>query len=111
MNIEKLLTMIQQIELLNSLKNDMSFGQVPDYMVQDRSVKQGVMSQDRLFNNQGIENQYGNSRMSNDTMIELPRFESPSQENIPVSFSDFFGDPRYNYENSIMLPKKDDIDG
>ena len=46
MNIEKLLTMIQQIELLNSLKNDMSFGQVPDYMVQDRSVKQGVMSQD-----------------------------------------------------------------
>ena len=109
MNIEKLLTMIQQIELLNSLKNDMSFGQVPDYMVQDRSVKQGVMSQDSLFNNQGSDEYYNNSMIGSNN-IELPEFNKPEQENIPVSFSDFFGNPQYNYEQSIMVPRKDDID-
>tara|TARA_R100001530_G_C4225017_1_gene131045 strand:+ start:37 stop:381 length:345 start_codon:yes stop_codon:yes gene_type:complete len=109
-NIEDLVNMIQQIQLLNSLQNDMSYGQLPDYLMKDRSVKQGEVSQDSLFNSQGanISNSFNGNLSS--LPIELPESDRPSQENIPITFSDFFGNPQYNYEESIMMPKKDDID-
>jgi len=110
MNIENLLKIIQQIDLLNSLKNDISFGQLPDYMMQDRSVKQGDVKQDNLFDNQGSIEYINNLNKNTSNKIELDEINKPIQENIPVSFSDFFNNPKYFYEHSVMVPKKDDID-
>jgi hypothetical protein len=43
--------------------------------------------------------------------IDLPYSEKPMQEEIPVSFSDFFnGNPMYEYQHSLMLPKKDELE-
>lgn len=110
MNIEKLITMMQQLELLNSLKDTVSYGQTPDFMLQDRSANQGVMSEDSLFSNQGANVVYNNSNMGNVNYEDIPTFEKPISEETPVSFADFFGDPKYNYEQSIMIPRQDDID-
>tara|TARA_R110000824_G_scaffold113110_1_gene262686 strand:- start:56 stop:391 length:336 start_codon:yes stop_codon:yes gene_type:complete len=110
MGIENLLQMMQQMELLNSFKNDMGYGQLPDFMLEDRSVNQGQTSEDSLFSNQGVDMSHGMSGGSSTSPIQLPESDTPSQENIPVSFSDFFGNPQYNYEQSTMIPKKDEID-
>tara|TARA_R110000823_G_scaffold275261_1_gene394079 strand:- start:124 stop:459 length:336 start_codon:yes stop_codon:yes gene_type:complete len=110
MNIEKLITMMQQMELLDSLENSVSYGQTPDFMLQDRSASQGVMSEDKLFNTQGSSFSYGNKNTSENEYDNIPTFDKPISEQTPVTFSDFFGNPTYNYENSIMMPRKEDID-
>jgi len=110
MDIGQLLKTIQQIKLLNSMKNDMSFGQLPDYLLQDMSVNQGEVKHDRMFSNQGVSMSYGQSGGNTNIPIEIPETAKPNQENIPITFSDFFGNPKYNYEQSIMIPKKEDID-
>ena len=110
MDIEQLLKTIQQIKLLNSMKNDMSFGQLPDYLLQDMSVNQGEVKHDRMFSNQGVSMSYGQSGGNVNVPIEIPEIAKPKQENTPITFSDFFGNPQYNYEESIMIPKKEDID-
>ena len=110
MGIENLLQMMQQMELLKEFEQDMGYGQLPDFMLEDRGVKQGEVSQDRLFSNQGASIPYVSGNGNINVPIELPESDSPSQENIPITFSDFFGDPQYNYEQSIMMPKKDEID-
>ena len=109
-SIEDLINIVQQIQLLNSIKNDMSYGQLPDFMLEDRSVKQGEVSHDRMFSNQGVPMSAGSSGGNANIPIELPEVGRPVQENVPVTFSDFFGDPKYRYEHSVMLPKKDEID-
>tara|TARA_R100001530_G_scaffold8216_1_gene8680 strand:- start:146 stop:490 length:345 start_codon:yes stop_codon:yes gene_type:complete len=109
-NIEDLVNMIQQIQLLNSLQSDMSHGQLPNYLMKDRSVNQGEIGHDRMFSNQGVAMSYGSSGGDTNVPIQLPESDRPAQENVPVTFSDFFGNPQYNYEQSIMMPKKDDID-
>tara|TARA_R100000458_G_scaffold3151_1_gene2577 strand:+ start:1200 stop:1535 length:336 start_codon:yes stop_codon:yes gene_type:complete len=110
MGIENLLQVMQQIELLREFENDMGYGQLPDFMLEDRSVKQGEVGHDRMFSNQGVPMSGGSSGGNANIPIELPEVGRPVQENVPVTFSDFFGDPKYRYEHSVMLPKKDEID-
>jgi hypothetical protein len=110
MGIENLLQMMQQMELLNEFEQDMGYGQLPDFMLEDRSVNQGEIGHDRMFSNQGVAMSYGSSGGDTNVPIQLPESDRPAQENVPVTFSDFFGNPQYNYEQSIMMPKKDDID-
>ena len=110
MGIENLLQMMQQMELLNEFEQDMGYGQLPDFMLEDRSVNQGEVGHDGMFSNQGVAMSYGSSGGDTNVPIQLPESDRPAQENVPVTFSDFFGNPQYNYEQSIMMPKKDDID-
>ena len=110
MGIDNLLQMMQQMELLKEFERDMGYGQLPDFMLEDRGVKQGEVSHDRMFSNQGVPMSGGSSGGNASIPIELPEVGSPVQENVPVTFSDFFGDPKYRYEHSVMLPKKDEID-
>ena len=109
-DIKKIMNMIQQIEFLNSLKDSVSYGQTPDYMLQDRSVKQGVMSEDSLFSNQGVMGSMNSLNTKEVVDYNFPELGKPMQEKTSVSFSDFFGDPKYLYEESVMLPKRDELD-
>ena len=110
MDIEKLITMMQQLELLNSLEDSVSYGQTPSFMLQDRSATQGAVSQDSLFDAQGANIPYSNKNINNFNYENIPSFERPASEETSVSFSDFFGNPQYNFEQSIMIPKQEDID-
>ena len=110
MGIENLLQMMQHMEMLKEFEQDMGYGQLPDFMLEDRGVKQGEVNYDSMFDNQGASTLYSPSSQNNNAPIDLPESDSPSQENIPITFSDFFGNPQYNYEQSIMIPKKEDID-
>ena len=110
MGIENLLQMMQHMEMLKEFEQDMGYGQLPDFMLEDRGVKQGEVNYDSMFNNQGAPTPYLSSNQNSNVPIDLPESDSPSQENIPITFSDFFGNPQYNYEQSIMIPKKEDID-
>ena len=112
MRIENLLEQIEMMRLLDGLDRDMNYGQLPEYLLEDRTPERGVQSRDSMFNNQGVTMSIGHGGGPSAEQIDLPYADKPVQEEIPVSFSDFFnGNPMYEYQPSLMLPKRDEIDG
>ena len=95
-DIKKIMNMIQQIEFLNSLKDSVSYGQTPDYMLQDRSVKQGVMSEDSLFSNQGAMNSMSSLNTSEVVDYNFPELGKPTKPTSANTFNsivNFFSTP------------------